>query len=365
MKRNAILLFLLVALTAFSASAQSFTAPLRGSNEVPPADADGTGFAVVTINGTTVNYTVFHQNIGAPTVAHIHRGAAGEVGPPVIDLNVNTLVNGTVSGVSQSLINEIVANPAGFYVNVHNSEFPNGAIRGQLVGSSSGDGARTSFIPVVGKVSGANNTNFITDLRIVNNGSSTATVTLDYFAQNAAGLSAPSVSRTITVGAGEQEVLDDVVGTSLSTSGLGGLRITSDQNVVASARIINDLRAQGLGTAGFAVTARATGATSGTILFLANNTDYRTNIGYFNPSSATATITLTARRSADGAVLGTNTLTIPGFSFVQQPAFNAISSVADADRTQNDYYVSWTSNAPLFVYGAVTDNKTGDAVLNQ
>ena len=364
MKRLALLLLLLT--LPLAASAQSFTAQLTGASEVPPADPDGTGFAVVTINGTTVNYTVFFQGIGTPvTLAHIHRGAAGVVGPPVVDFNVNTLVNGTVSGVSQSLIDEIRANPAGFYVNVHNAEFPTGAIRGQLVASSSGDGARTSFIPVIGKVTGANNTNFITDLRIVNNGSSVATVTLDYFAQNGAGLATPTASQTITVGAGEQKVLNDVVGATLSQGGLGGLRITSDQNVVASARIINDLRAQGLGTAGFAVNARENGSTSGTITFLASSTDYRTNIGYFNPSSASATVTLTARRSSDGAVLGTNTITIPGFSMVQQPAFSAISSVPEPDRTQNDYYVSWTSNAPIFVYGAGTDNKTGDAVLNQ
>src|SRR5688572_20953096 len=228
MKRTVILLLLLT-LTAFTASAQSFTAQLTGASEIPPADPDGSGFAVVTINGTTVNYTVFHQGIGTPTLAHIHRGAAAVVGSPVIDFNVNTLVNGTVSDVSQSLIDEIRANPAGFYVNVHNAEFPTGAIRGQLVASSSGDGARTSFIPVIGKVAGANNTNFITDLRIVNNGSSVATVTLDYFAQNGAGLTAPTASQTITVGAGEQKVLNDVVGATLSQGGLGGLRITSDQ----------------------------------------------------------------------------------------------------------------------------------------
>ncbi len=363
MKRIAFLLLLLS--LPLAASAQSFTAQLTGAAEMPPADLDGTGLAVVTINGTTINYTVFHQGIGTPTLAHIHRGAAGIVGPPVVDFNVNTFVNGTVSGVSQTLINEILANPAGFYVNVHTAEFPNGAIRGQLVASPSGDGSQTSFIPVIGKVSGANNTNFVTDLRIVNNGSNIASVKLDYYGQNGAGLSAPTATQTVTVGAGEQKVLNDVVGATLSQGGLGGLAITSDQNVVVSARIINDLRAQGLGTAGFAVNARATGSTSGTITFLANNSDYRTNIGYFNPSSATATVTLTARRSADGAVLGTNTLTIPGFTMVQQPAFSAISSVPEADRTQSDYYVSWTSNAPVFVYGAVTDNKTGDAVLNQ
>jgi hypothetical protein len=50
---------------------------------------------------------------------------------------------------------------------------------------------------------------------------------------------------------------------------------------------------------------------------------------------------------------------------LQQPAFSLISSVPSADQTQNDYYVTWSSSAPLFVYGAVTDNKTGDAVFNQ
>ncbi len=366
MKRTAILL-LLLALAPLSVSAQSFSALLTGAAEVPgPGDADGTGLAVITIRGTTVTYTVFHQGIGTPTLAHIHRGAAGTANPPVVDFNINTLLNGSVTGVSQALIDEIRANPSGFYVNVHTSEFPGGAIRGQLVATGGGEGTRTSFIPVIGKVAGASNTNFVTDLRIVNNGGALANVTLDFFASNAAGLGAPSATQNVTVAAGEQRVLNDVVGATLGvTSGLGGLRITSDQNIVAAARVINDLRAQNLGTAGFAVEAEEAGETSGTIAFLSQNVDYRTNLGYFNNSSTPATVTLTARSSANGSILGTNTFTIPGFAMVQQPVFNAISSVPEANRTQNDFYVTWTSNAPLFIYGAVTDNKTGDAVFNQ
>jgi hypothetical protein len=40
--------------------------------------------------------------------------------------------SGCVQGVDAGVISDILANPAGFYVNVHNPDFPGGAIRGQL-----------------------------------------------------------------------------------------------------------------------------------------------------------------------------------------------------------------------------------------
>jgi hypothetical protein len=365
MKRFAILLLLLAIMPA-AAFAQSYSAILTGAAEVPGAgDTDGTGFAVITIDGTTLRYNVWTQNIAAPTQAHIHTGAAGVAGGVLIALSVDTLTNGSTP-ITAEVADQIKANPAGFYVNVHNADFPNGAVRGQLTGTSSGEGTTTAYVPVVGKVTGANDTNFVTDVRIINNGAVTASVTLDYFASSGAGHAAPTATQTISILPGEQEVLDDVVGVTLGvSSGLGGLRITSDQNVVASARVINDLRASDAGTAGFAVDAAEAGELSGTINFLTSNNDFRTNVGFFNPGASPLTATFTARRSSDGAVLGTNTITINGFAMVQQPAFSLISSVPTADQTQDNYYVTWTSSAPLFVYGAVTDNKTGDAVLNQ
>jgi hypothetical protein len=157
-------------------------------------------------------------------------------------------------------------------------------------------------------------------------------------------------------------VLNDVMqGTLNLTGGLGALKVTSDQNVLVSARVINDLRAEGKGTAGLAYTAGETGDLSGTLPFLAQNADYRTNIGYFNPSASPVTATFVARRP-DGSVIDTSTLTIPGFAMIQQPAF---SLVPTTDPNQTDFFVTWTSNAPLFVYGAITDNKTGDAVFTR
>lgn len=363
MIRNlAILLLLLVPCSAF---AQSWSAQLSGAAEVPgPGDPDGLGFGVVTLSGTTLRYTVFVQNIGAPTQAHIHIGGPGAAGDAVVPLDVNLLTNGTAT-ITEELAKQIGANPSGYYINVHDAEFPNGAIRGQLA-RAEGDGARTAWLPVVGKVAGQAGTNFVTDMRIINNGSAVAAVTLDFYAQNPAGNSAATATRSLTVAPGEQKVLDDVMLATLGVSGgLGGVKITADQNVLASARVINDLRAEGRGTAGFALDAEETAATSGTLSFLSSNTDYRTNIGYFNPAASSVTATFVARRAIDGAVLGTNSVTIPGLAMFQQPAFALIASVPEESRTQNDFYVTWTSSAPLFVYASVTDNRTGDAVLSR
>lgn len=366
MKRSIALLFLLT-LVPCAAFAQAYSATLNGAQEVPgPGDADGVGLGVFTIDGTTLRYSVWTQNFAPATAAHIHIGAPGVAGDPVVTLDVNALANG-VATITAALADQIRADPAGYYVNVHTGDFPNGAIRGQLTSASaSGEGTSTAFIPVVGKVAGQNNTNFVTDLRIINTGATTATVTLDYFAQSGAGQSAPTATGEVTVLPGAQAVLNDVVFATLGvTSGLGGLRIAANGNVVSSARVINDLRADNRGTSGFAVDARETGTTSGTIPFLSSNPDYRTNIGYFNPAAAPVTATFVARRSSDGAVLGSSSITIAGYAMVQQPAFNLINTVPVEQRTQNDYYVTWTSHAPLFVYGAVTDNRTGDAVLNE
>jgi len=132
-----VVLFLLVLST--SASAQSFVASLSGANEVPPADPDGSGVAQITIVGTTVNYTITVNNITLPSTGqHIHVGNAGVNGPIVVSLPGafvgNTLVGSTTA--PQATIDAIVANPSGHYVNVHNSDFPGGAVRGQLASAT-------------------------------------------------------------------------------------------------------------------------------------------------------------------------------------------------------------------------------------
>lgn len=78
------------------------------------------------------------------------------------------------------------------------------------------------------------------------------------------------------------------------------------------------------------------------------------------------TATFTAHSSADGSILGSRTITIPALAFAQVGAFDLINTVDAADQVQQDFYVTWRSTqGPLFVYAAVVDNRTGDAVLVQ
>ena len=112
------------------------TATLTGAAEVPgPGDTDGGGTAVITLNQgqNEVCFELTVTNIAAATAAHIHSGAAGAAGPVVVTLTPPTegSSKGCVSATADQ-IKEIRQNPGNYYVNVHNADFPDGAVRGQL-----------------------------------------------------------------------------------------------------------------------------------------------------------------------------------------------------------------------------------------
>lgn len=122
--------------TVGDAVGEGLQAEMTGAQEVPgPGDPDGTGRAEVTIVDRTDNlcYVVTVANIEPATAAHIHRGARGVAGPPVVTLDAPA--DGESRGclsVPSALADEIERSPASFYVNVHNARYPNGAVRGQL-----------------------------------------------------------------------------------------------------------------------------------------------------------------------------------------------------------------------------------------
>ncbi|MBA3291920.1 MAG: CHRD domain-containing protein [Actinobacteria bacterium] len=116
-------------------------ARLSGAKEVPgPGDPDGRGTARIRLhaNAGEVCYRVNWKRIGSPTAAHIHEGTKDVAGPVVVTLfqggqsGKRRLARGCIDEVDRALVADIVKRPRHYYVNVHNAEFPGGAIRGQL-----------------------------------------------------------------------------------------------------------------------------------------------------------------------------------------------------------------------------------------
>ncbi len=125
----------------------SFIALLNGANERPTATSStGTGGAVITLNGATVNYTVAYQGLtGAPTGLHIHT-PGGINATAGVSVDLLTTPQTTTSGVLTGTFTAASIRTAGVsldsmvtllrngnaYVNVHSSTFPGGEIRGQV-----------------------------------------------------------------------------------------------------------------------------------------------------------------------------------------------------------------------------------------
>lgn len=112
---------------------------LTGFQAVPgPGDLDGTGTARLRVDAAQgqVCWTLAARGIAPASAAHVHRGEAGSVGPPMVPLaapGADERSEGCAP-VAPALAAEMIARPHAFYVNVHNSAFPGGAIRGQLRG---------------------------------------------------------------------------------------------------------------------------------------------------------------------------------------------------------------------------------------
>ncbi len=118
--------------------APDFVVNLRGGAEVPgPGDPDGrSSIAHFDFSDDELCYNIRVDNIAPATAAHIHEGPAGVAGPILITLTKPD-ASGVVAAcqaVDPAVVKDILENPQGYYVNVHNAEFPGGAVRGQLQG---------------------------------------------------------------------------------------------------------------------------------------------------------------------------------------------------------------------------------------
>lgn len=108
---------------------------LTGPAEVPGPGSNGKGTASLTFDSDKgqLCYMLMSSGTDAPTMAHIHKGAAGVAGSVVVPLAppVSGMAEGCAPVVADTL-SAMMANPADYYVNIHSATFPKGALRGQL-----------------------------------------------------------------------------------------------------------------------------------------------------------------------------------------------------------------------------------------
>jgi hypothetical protein len=132
-----------IVLAAQTSVAQTtwFAATLSGDRPQGAGDADGWGLAAIGVGDDTVWYWVWVTDTAAPTASHIHMGYAGTSGGIAVDFEAaftevasgTNVASGSVA-VDAATRDDLLDRPAGFYVNVHNADFPSGAVRGQLLG---------------------------------------------------------------------------------------------------------------------------------------------------------------------------------------------------------------------------------------
>jgi CHRD domain-containing protein len=119
--------------SAGSVLAKDVKVSLTGSEETPPVTTSATGTGVIKIaRDKSVSGSIKTTGIDG-TVAHIHVGAPGQSGPPIITLDKTADGVWSVPAGSKLTDEQFASFKAGnLYVNVHSAEHKPGEIRAQL-----------------------------------------------------------------------------------------------------------------------------------------------------------------------------------------------------------------------------------------
>ena len=122
---------------AAMADAVMLSATLDGASETKGGSPNGSGTfqAEVDAESGDLCYVLAVDGIGDAMAAHIHTGAAGHDGKPVVTIEVTGEEEDLCVAVEPDALKPIIAEPSAYYVNVHTKDFPAGAIRGQLAKS--------------------------------------------------------------------------------------------------------------------------------------------------------------------------------------------------------------------------------------
>jgi hypothetical protein len=226
--------------------------------------------------------------------------------------------------------------------------------------------AKNMYIPVAGRAPGSNGTFWRTDVRIFNPSAvHEIDVTLHFLPRGEDGTNIPG--RMFHLGKRETLVLDDVISAVAPhlTHAVGAIRIDSDNGAsfdfIASSRTwtgTGDPERPGTYGQFIPALAPADAAKSTAVLHVATRPEARTNVGVMNPGLEAVTVRMTLLGTDGQPFLESHELVVPPRSMGQW----AMTHLFGALYMENGV-IAIEASAPVFTWGSVIDNYTGDAVF--
>ncbi|HVN33325.1 MAG TPA: DUF4397 domain-containing protein [Thermoanaerobaculaceae bacterium] len=216
------------------------------------------------------------------------------------------------------------------------------------------------WVPAAAHTAGLNQTQWRSDLGLLNPGTATATVQIQFFGSGSV------VGNTTSVPAGTQTILTDVVG-QLGADGQGALEIVADQPLKVTSRTYNQSAPDAVcfpnGTQGqsFPVLAAGGGLGAGQSAYLpglVQNADYRSNIGLVNTDEGPATVLVELFDGA-GTKLAQYTVGLAHGQWAQENRpFEKKAGLTAMDRGYAKVTVQ--AGSGVYAFATVIDNVTND-----
>jgi len=164
---------------------------------------------------------------------------------------------------------------------------------------------------------------------------------------------------SITVTKRQQVVYNDVVASLFHSSGLGAIRLRSDDDFVATQRIYAVAANGSLGQ--FVAGVDATGAKAkGVIIQLQQGGAFRTNVGAANPNASVANVTFHLY-DKNNAVVGTaKTIALAPYGVIAPGGLAGYADGVPGNADLSDAWLSYSADQPIVAYGSVIDGGTSD-----
>ena len=219
---------------------------------------------------------------------------------------------------------------------------------------------------------------FHTDMRIFNP-SYTKDITITAYLLPIGNVDNTSAqTKLLTIPKRQMIVYNDVLQAIFGVGGLGGLRLKSDDDFVATQRIYA-LAGDGSTTGQYIGGLDASAAKKkGLLIQLRNNGGsgqvgtFRTNIGAVNPNATAANVTWRLFDKNNNLVGAPHTDVLPPFAVIAPTSIGAFADncaagttgcIAPGSADLTDAWISYDSDQPLFAYSSIVDNFTQDGTL--